>query len=148
MAAITPLTPPRPTTPPPQANAVMIGDTWSDIVAAHRAGCEGVLVATGYGEELGAVLAANGVSLPTTLVGCADDHIAPTDFLKLAKDESTASGAAAAVVEYIEGKGEAETALVWEALQKEGGVRMYADLSGAVDGLLALPVAPGPYCRL
>ena len=120
----------------------MIGDTWSDVVAAHRAGCEGVLVATGYGEGLGAVLAANGVSLPTTLVGCADDRIAPTDFLRLVKDESKANGTAAAVVvavvEYLEGKGEAERALIWEALRRE--VRVYADLAQAVDGLLALPV--------
>lgn len=116
----------------------MIGDTWSDVVAAHRAGCEGVLVATGYGEGLGAVLAANGVSLPTTLVGCADDRIAPTDFLRLVKDKAKANGTAAAVVEYLEGKGEAERALIWEALRRE--VRVYADLAQAVDGLLALPV--------
>ena len=33
------------------SEAVMLGDSWSDVVAAQRAGCVGVLVATGHGAQ-------------------------------------------------------------------------------------------------
>jgi D-glycero-D-manno-heptose 1,7-bisphosphate phosphatase len=122
------------------SEALMIGDSWSDVVAAHRAGCVGVLLATGHGASLGAILKDHGVGLPITLmVDEAAEAIAPTDYMKLQRSaaDASAGGAAAAVEAYIEAQGEDEADLIWEALRRD--VRVYADLSQAVDELMALP---------
>ena len=122
------------------SEAVMIGDSWSDCVAAQRAGCVGVLVATGHGAPLGALLREQGVSLPITLRVEAGDAAA-TDFVALQRSLASASGAGAALAieEWVTGRGEEEAALVWEALA--AGVRVYADLSQAVDELTAVASA-------
>ena len=73
----------------------MIGDSWPDVVAAQRAGCVGVLVATGRGAALGALLRQHGVSLPVTLRSDAGDE-ASTDYAKL-QSMADGDGAAAAV---------------------------------------------------
>jgi len=73
----------------------MIGDSWADVVAAQRAGCVGVLVATGRGAALGALLRQHGVSLPVTLRSDAGDA-ASTDYAKL-QSMADGDGAAAAV---------------------------------------------------
>ena len=77
------------------SEAVTIGDSWADVVAAQRAGCVGVLVATGRGAALGALLRQHGVSLPVTLRSDAGDA-ASTDFAKL-QSMADGDGAAAAV---------------------------------------------------
>ncbi|KAL1499596.1 hypothetical protein AB1Y20_011795 [Prymnesium parvum] len=46
---------------------VMIGDSWTDMVAARRAGCPGALVTTGHGERVGAALSEYAIALPCTL---------------------------------------------------------------------------------
>ena len=68
------------------SEAVMIGDSWGDVVAAQRAGCVGVLVLTGHGTSLGALLREQGVALPVTLRAGADTDAggaATTDLVEL-----------------------------------------------------------------
>ena len=117
--------------------AVLIGDSWSDVVAAQRAGCVGVLLATGHGAALGAFLREGGVPLPVTLAAEVAEAAA-TDLAALQRSSlaSARSGAARAVEEWIGGRSEQEAALVWEALRQD--VRVYADLSQAADELLAM----------
>lgn len=124
------------------SEAVMIGDSWSDVVAAHRAGCAGVLLATGHGASLGALLRQQGVELPITLK-VDDANSATTDYLRLQRSVTSAStgSATGAVEEWIQAQGDAQAALIWEALRKD--VRVYADLSQAVDELTALPTPVG-----
>lgn len=117
------------------SEAVMIGDSWSDVVSAQRAGCVGVLLATGHGASLGAILQEEGVHLPVTLT--APD--APvTEFVALQQSLQCAhaSGVGRAIEKWICGRSKAEAALVWEALRTD--VRVYADLSEAVDELAAI----------
>jgi len=80
------------------SEAVTIGDSWADVVAAQRAGCVGVLVVTGRGAALGALLRQHGVSLPVTLRTDAGDAGGPasTDYAKL-QSIADGDGAAAAV---------------------------------------------------
>ena len=125
------------------SEAVMIGDSWSDVVAAQRAGCVGVLLATGHGASLGALLKAQGVQLPITLAFEDDGgEAAATDFAKLQRSLTSmrnANGAAArAVEEWIGERSPEEGALVAEALKGREGVRVYADLAQAVDELVAI----------
>ena len=120
------------------SEAVMIGDSWSDVVAAQRAGCVAVLLATGHGASLGAVLREAGVRLPVTL---SVEPAAPasTDFVQLQRTlsrEQSGSGAASAVEAWIAERSEAEAALVWEALRQD--VRVYADLAQAEGELVAM----------
>lgn len=49
------------------ASCIMVGDSWSDIVAARRAGCEAALVATGHGERVLRALVGQGIALPCTI---------------------------------------------------------------------------------
>jgi D-glycero-D-manno-heptose 1,7-bisphosphate phosphatase len=121
--------------------AVMIGDSWSDVVAARRAGCAGVLLATGHGASLGSILKKQGVQLPITLILDAEGDTA-TDYMRLQRSvvKASSGGATQAVEEWIQEQGEEQKALIWEALRKE--VRVYSDLSQAVDELMALPTAP------
>eukprot|EP00966_Prymnesium_polylepis_P333530 7388990-Prymnesium_polylepis.1 len=115
----------------------MIGDSWSDVVAARRAGCVGVFVTTGHGASLGALLRDQGVKLPITLTMEPSD-MAATGFVALQRSLASASSseAAHAIEDWIGAKSEAEAALVWEALRTD--VRVYADLSQAVDELAAM----------
>ena len=118
--------------------AVLIGDSWSDIVAARRAGCVGVLLTTGHGQSLGALLQKNGVTLPITLsVRVEASGADATEFVKLQRDLATErdGGVARTVEEWISTRSEAEAALVWEALRTD--VRIYRDLLQAVDELVA-----------
>ena len=119
----------------------MIGDSWSDVVAARRAGCAGVLLATGHGASLGSILKKQGVQLPITLILDAEGDTA-TDYMRLQRSvvKASSGGATQAVEEWIQEQGEEQKALIWEALRKE--VRVYSDLSQAVDELMALPTAP------
>ena len=118
------------------SEAVMIGDSWSDVVAAHRAGCVGVLLATGHGAALGALLREHGVCLPVTLK--ADG--AATDAEKLQRSLASFGGeslaATDAVEAWIEAHSETEAALIWEALRYD--VHVYADLAQAADRLVAV----------
>lgn len=127
------------------SEAVMIGDSWGDVVAAHRAGCVGVLLATGHGASLGALLRERGVRLPVTLSVESSDDAPATEFVELQRSLATAGGTSAAVEEWIRGRSEREQALIGEALRKD--VRIYRDLAQAVDELVAMasemPTAPG-----
>ena len=122
------------------SEAVMIGDSFSDVVAAQRAGCVGVLVATGHGAPFGALLREHGVHLPVTLSIEAADAAA-TDFLALQRSLASASGseAARAIEDWIRGRGDDQAALIREALRTD--LRVYADLSQAVDELVAMASA-------
>ena len=102
--------------------AVMIGDSWSDVVAAQRAGCCGVLVATGHGASLGAILSQRGVRLPTTLTA------------ELIAADAAFGG-------WVAERSANEAALIREALRTE--VRVYANLLQATDELLAQAEAAG-----
>jgi len=118
------------------SEALMIGDSWSDVVAAQRAGCVGVLVATGHGESLSKALAKHGVDLPTTLTA------------EVFTARETAEHDAPCLVEWIKGRSESEAALIWEAMQAAPAVRFYRDLAQAVDELTepsAQPVETGKY---
>ena len=70
------------------SEAVMIGDSWSDVVA-RRAGCAGVLLATGHGACRSSAEAA-GVGLPVTLK-VDDANSATTDYLRLQQSVTSAS---------------------------------------------------------
>ena len=105
------------------SEALMIGDSWSDIVAAQRAGCVGVLVATGHGESLSKALLGQGVELPTTLTA------------EVFTARETAEHNTPCLVEWIKGRSETETELIWEAMQAAPAVRFYRDLAQAVDEL-------------
>jgi len=123
------------------SEAVMIGDSWSDVVAAQRAGCVGVLLATGHGASLGALLREQGVRLPITLT-IEPTEPAATAFVSLQQSLASAAGsrAARAVEDWLLGRSEEEAALAWEALQNDS-VRVYADLAQAVDELVAMASA-------
>ena len=125
------------------SEALMIGDSWSDVVAARRAGCVGVLLATGHGAALGALLRAQGVRLPVTLTAEATGAATATEYGKLLQSlaSSSGNGAARAIEEWVEEGGEERAALVWEALQG-GDVRVYADLSQAVDEIASTSTLP------
>ena len=101
-----------------------------------------MLLATGHGASLGALLRQQGVELPITLK-VDDTTSATTDYLRLQRSVTSAStgSAAGAVEEWIQAQGDAQAALIWEALRKD--VRVYADLSQAVDELTALPTPAG-----
>ena len=108
-------------------DAVMVGDSWGDVVAAHRAGCLGVLLATGHGESLGATLRQQGVRLPATLSAEAISGGATT--AGMASDcDGTFTLAA-----WMHERNEEEAALVCEALRSD--VTVYADLAQAVETL-------------
>lgn len=117
------------------SEALLIGDSWSDVVAAQRAGAVGVLVTTGHGASLAAALRADGVTLPTTLTGPA---------LAMAAENRSF---APALGRWWSGRTEVEAALIDEAMRAggvtggvTGGVRVYRDLAQAVDELTALQV--------
>ena len=120
----------------------MVGDSWSDVVAARRAGCPlpllprtllgpfsdpslqarragcvPVLLATGHGQALAAALRRQGSRLPASLTAAA-----------LSEERVLA--------EWLGGRGEAEAALVREALCG-GPVSVYETLAQAADALLA-----------
>lgn len=120
------------------SEAVMIGDSWSDVVAAQRAGCVGVLLATGHGAGLGALLREHGVRLPITLTVDGAAEAAATEFValqrSLARPQGGSTSAADAVQGWIATRSDQEAALIWEALQND--VRVFADLSQAVDELV------------
>ena len=123
------------------SEAVMIGDSWSDVVAAQRAGCVGVLLTTGHGASLGALLREEGVKLPVTLTV---ESAAPagTDFVQLQRTlarEQNGGGAANALEAWIAQRGGAEATLIWEALRQD--VRVYADLAQAEGELVAMASA-------
>lgn len=124
---------------------VMIGDSWSDVVAAHRAGCVGALLVTGHGASLGNVLAEQGVRLPVTL-SVEEDSLAEaakptTDFLRMQRSVAHAScGAAADAIEaWIAERGDEEKDLIREALRSD--VRVYADLAQAANELMEMATA-------
>ena len=130
------------------SEAVMVGDSWSDVVAAQRAGCVGVLLTTGHGASLGTLLRREGVRLPVTLMVDRADGLVPTDYVKVRRglagsggraDEGAAGAAAGALEEWIASRAEEEAELVWEALGATSeGVRVYEDLGQAVDELMAM----------
>ena len=116
------------------------------MVAAQRAGCVGVLLATGHGEALGRLLDAHGVALPITLrlERPAERPGAPgaaTAFEQLQRSLKFAGGgadgaASRAVVEWIDAHATDHAELIWEALRSD--VRVYADLAQAADELISL----------
>ena len=99
------------------AEAVMIGDSWSDMVAARRAGCVGVLVLTGHGESLAAQLKQEGIDLPTTL-------------------SARSMSASPVLTEWASTRLPQETELINEALHAGHKVHVFRDLSQAVDELI------------
>ena len=107
------------------SEAVMIGDSWSDVVAARRAGCVGVLLATGHGAALGeALVREQGAALPVTIRSAEEAGVAAWLRESCSAEDGEQGGALGG--------------LVREALQAEGGVRVYRDLSQAVDELVAI----------
>ena len=110
------------------AKGIMIGDSWTDAVAARRAGCAAVLVCTGHGRHLGKALADRGLAPPVTLVqGATPGHVrlglteAEVPLRSLLGPESVAASVAP---------------LAEEALQSP--LRVFADLEQAVDHVLVL----------
>jgi len=102
--------------------AVMFGDSWSDVVAAQRAGCHSVMLGTGHGASLGACLRRQAGSLPATLTAEA-----------LAESDGTP---ASALGDWVAQRSASETELMKEALRR-ADVRVYENLAQAADELIA-----------
>ena len=112
------------------SDAIMVGDSWGDVVAAQRAGSIGVLVTTGHGASLGAALC--DYDLPVTVTA---------EWFTGASERAEA----AALASWFSSQRGTEAALIQEALSScADGVRVYRDLAQAVDELTQLPQAAEP----